>query len=169
MSIRQLIELRRAVTSTSFINGASDQEGAMSALLVAGRGPHPLSAIFQDLRRRLEGLRLVWLALLSLTLASVSSADPRKAEEIALVATGAADIISTELALRDGGFEELNPLVQSAASRIAIKSGATAGMILLARHLEKHGNPGAARILRWSGIVAWATATGWNVSLMVRY
>ena len=141
-----------------------------------GRRNPSLQAGLADSRRRfisgreLGKVAFSWLALLTcLALAPRLEADSRTAEELALVAAGAADIISTELALQGSNVHEANPLGQSTTSRIAIKSGATAGMLLLARYMDSHGNPGAARIIRWSGIAAWGTAAGWNVSLTFRY
>ncbi len=106
------------------------------------------------------------LVISVLILPSATSAD-QKVEEILMVAAAAADIALTErLLARDAGLAEGNPLMRGGPGvRIGIKAGATAGLILLARHFDHSGNHGLARALRWTTIGVWSSGAGWNVHL----
>jgi len=98
---------------------------------------------------------------------STAAAADQKTEEILLMTAAASDIISTEWALAHRDVVELNPLMQSPISRIAVKAGVTTGLILLARKFDRDGRHGAAKCIRWPAIGLWMGATGWNISVSI--
>lgn len=111
-------------------------------------------------------------ALILLLLLSAPAYADRKTEEILIVISQASDILSTELWINQGGSEG-NPILlalggNSLHRRIALKSAATTGTILLARLLERKNHPKLASTLRWASIIPTFSATGWNISLIVR-
>lgn len=106
------------------------------------------------------------LSILCLALASMASGDQRS-EELLMVGSALADIISTEIALAQHGIDEANPLLRHQGARIATKAAVTAGLIIAARKLEANGRRDIAKWLRWPAIVVWAGASGWNVAVTV--
>jgi hypothetical protein len=111
--------------------------------------------------------RLV-MVLVIVALSSAVYAD-QKTEEILVVASAAADVVSTEIWLRHDVATEANPLMQSRATRIVSKAAGTAGLLYLGRWLDNRGNDKAASFVRLTAASVWLTATGWNVSLTIRY
>lgn len=109
--------------------------------------------------------RFVLLGFILLSGASAFS--DQKLEETLLAVSAASDIVSTELGLRRGAAEA-NPLGREAWQRIAIKAGATGGIIAIGRYLDRRGHPGSARLLRLSTISLWFSATGFNVAVTMR-
>lgn len=88
--------------------------------------------------------------------------------EIALVGAGAADLMTTELALAHDGFRELNPVMGSPAARVGVKTLATVAVIAGSRELRRRGHRRWAKGLCWGGAVVWAGAAAWNVREMQR-
>jgi len=80
----------------------------------------------------------------------------------ALLIAGSADLVTTEVGLRRGGYVEANPLMSRPEFRITVKAASTAAVIGVSRHLEKKGRRKAARIVLWTGAAVWAGAAGWN-------
>jgi hypothetical protein len=107
------------------------------------------------------------LPLLSILLFGSQAFSDQKLEETLLVVSAASDILSTELGLRLGA-SEANPLGKEAWQRIAIKAGATAGILAIGRYLDREGCPGKARFLRLSAVSLWFSATGFNVAVTLR-
>lgn len=87
-----------------------------------------------------------------------------RSQEIGVVGAAAADVISTEVALANGGTEA-NPLMVNRTARIAVKSGTTAAVVLIARELEESGHTRAASILRMSIFTMWMGAAAWNLAV----
>jgi hypothetical protein len=90
-----------------------------------------------------------------LLLAGAASADTLDA---LVVGSAAADLYTTERALRVPGLYEMNPLIQSPAARVGIKSLAVVMTIVGARELKKHGHPRAAKVARIAIVVLWSGA-----------
>ena len=88
--------------------------------------------------------------------------------EIALVGAGAADLMTTELALAHDGFRELNPVMGSPAARIGVKTLATVAVLAGSRELKRRGHRGWAKAVCWSVAGAWVGAAAWNVREMRR-
>lgn len=110
------------------------------------------------------------LVAFALLLAVEASATDRKTEEIFLVAAAAADVVTTEIMLRQEGTYETNPLGRGPTwQRVAIKTAGVLTVASLARYAEGSGHGKAASILRWGAVSAWFAASSWNVSLTVRF
>lgn len=90
----------------------------------------------------------------------------RKLEESLVIGSALADIATTEYFLRNNpALAEGNPLAQSTATRVGIKTGATVGILMLARHFDRRGAHKTARVIRWTTISMWSGAAGWNLHL----
>ena len=84
------------------------------------------------------------------------------------IRTAAADIVSTELLLRDDRFTEGNPLMKSRAVRIGARAAMAGGMIYLHRHYKRKGEHSKAKTVLIITTAVWAAATMWNVRQMTR-
>lgn len=105
--------------------------------------------------------------VLSLLVVAAPALADRKLEEILLVSSAAADLISTEYSISKGATE-LNPFAgDTTAQRIAVKSAGTVAIVLLSRLMERQGHPKVASVFRFSAAAVNFTAAGWNVSMTV--
>lgn len=99
-------------------------------------------------------------ALIALFIASQVQA--QSLPRLALYASTAADLATTEFALHQG-FTEANPILsQSRIQRISICAGATFALDLSARWFQRNGHRRAASILLWSVTGAHIGASVWN-------
>lgn len=108
-------------------------------------------------------MRLVLAFSLVLVTSSVCSGWDRY--ETALVASTAADFITTEIGLARG-VHEANPLMRKRGVRIATGAAQVVLFDLLYRKLRKDGHDGWAKALILMPTVAHFGAAGWNVSVM---
>ena len=75
-----------------------------------------------------------------------------------MVGASAADLATSEIALRNPGLAEANPLMQSTGSRLAIKTLGTVGVISIHRELKRRKKNRAAKILAITAIAIWSGA-----------
>ena len=83
----------------------------------------------------------------------------------AIPAANLADLVTTEKALADGGYE-LNPAMRSKGARVTLKALATAGGMAGARKLFKDGHKTAGTIAALASIGIPLAASAWNVHQM---
>ena len=76
----------------------------------------------------------------------------------AMAGASAADLATTEMALRQPGLYEANPLMRSTGSRLAIKTLGTVGVISIHRELKRRKKHKAAKILAITAIAVWSGA-----------
>lgn len=72
-----------------------------------------------------------------------------------MAGASAADLVTSEAALRQPGLVEGNPLMQSTGSRLAIKAVGTAGVLGVHRELKRRKKHKAAKILAIVAISVW--------------
>lgn len=118
-----------------------------------------------------RGARWIMLALLTLGALSL----PARANALdkwfwGLQAAGAADLVSTEIWLHQGGPEaaELNPLGQHVGARVAMKVGYNAFAWWAARKLERDRHERWANVVRGAALSVQLGVSSWNVSLTLR-
>lgn len=75
-----------------------------------------------------------------------------------MAGASAADLVTTEMALRQPGMSEANPFLRSTGGRLAVKGLATAGVIGVHRELKRRKKNRAAKILAISAIAVWSGA-----------
>ena len=68
---------------------------------------------------------------------------------VAIVWGNLADYVSTEIALQRPGTYEMNPLGQTPANRIVLKSVGTTAQLLVVRYMGRR-NPKTARVVGWT-------------------
>jgi hypothetical protein len=124
--------------------------------------PGNLRSLVASIKRSLRKESFVKLVLrsgvtlgIALLLASPARADVL---DFAVVGAAAADNITTELALREPGLREGNPLLQSPAARVGVKGAAVIFGLAGAHHLKTHGHPRAAKVVKIVLVVAWSGA-----------
>ena len=87
------------------------------------------------------------------------------ASEVGLGLAASADLATTEVLLRRGGYAESNPfMATNTGTRVAMKLVATAAVVGVTRELRKKGKNRAANILCWSAASLWAGAALWNLN-----
>jgi len=104
------------------------------------------------------------LALALLLAASTASAD--LGDSLILGASGA-DIITTEMALRRGGYEA-NPLMREPGVRVLSKLAAGVIVVWAHRKLKRDGHSTKAKLVVIIAVVLWGGAAVWNVRAMSR-
>lgn len=82
----------------------------------------------------------------------------------AMFGASAADLITTEIALSQSGFVEVNPLFRNRAPRVAAKVLAPVALYGLSRELEKRGHRKWSKGLRWGAVAVWSAAAAWNIN-----
>jgi hypothetical protein len=75
-----------------------------------------------------------------------------------VVASAAADLITTERALSRPGLYEGNPLMQTPGARVGVKAVATAVVLLGCREMDRREHHGWSRGLRLAVVLAWSGA-----------
>ena len=88
-----------------------------------------------------------------------------KALMAGIPAANLADLVTTEMALRDGGLE-LNPLMRRPEVRYPLKAAATGLGMWGSKKLYETGNPTAAKTAAVLSIVIPLLAAGLNVKAM---
>lgn len=82
----------------------------------------------------------------------------------ALVGTAASDLVSTELALREPGTREANPLMATnTETRVAVKASVTALVFLASNHAHAKGHDKAALWLRIAVVAGYGYVTAHNL------
>lgn len=128
------------------------------------------SPVYHDYMKRWEPTErqwrtIEWLLVVAAILGGwILSGCSARSQEIGVVGAAAADVISTEVGLSNGGTES-NPLMENRTARIAVKSGTTAAVILIARELDSAGHTKAASIMRMSVFTLWMGAATWNLAV----
>jgi hypothetical protein len=83
--------------------------------------------------------------------------------DVLVIASGAADLYTTEWALRASpSLHEQNPLMQSPAARIGLKTLGTVGTVAGSRYLIRHGHPRAAKVVKVAVIALWSGLAAQN-------
>ena len=82
-----------------------------------------------------------------------------------MMGASAADLASTEYALRKPGLAEANPLMQGPAFRYAVKAATTAAVLASYRELNRRGKKKAAKALALFAIAAWSAAAAHNLHM----
>lgn len=75
-----------------------------------------------------------------------------------MAGASAADLATTEMALRRPGLVEANPFLRSTGGRLAIKTAATVGVLSVHRELKRRKKHKAAKILGIAAIAVWSGA-----------
>lgn len=88
---------------------------------------------------------------------------------IALVAAATADVVTTRIAIRNGGREANGLLTRiigpqpSTLKLVGVKLAAIGLIEASSAHLRRKGQHGLARANYWIATLAWAWASGWNL------
>ena len=78
--------------------------------------------------------------------------------DVLVVGSAAADIWTTERALRQPGLMEANPMLQTPGARIGAKAFGTVAILAGAKVLERKGHRGLSKALRIATVVFWSGA-----------
>ncbi len=104
-----------------------------------------------------------WIAAIALLLALFTAPAHASLLDAAVVGAATADVVTTEMALRQPGAYELNPLMQSPAARVGIKTAGIVAILATSHHLGTHGHRRASRVLRILTVVGWSAAAAHNL------
>ena len=108
-------------------------------------------------RRHLHPGRWALIFLTAAGLLAASEACPDVLDGLVVVSAGA-DMYTTEAALRSPRLQELNPLGQSAAARVGLKTLGCVGVLAASKHLERHGHKRAGKVTKIVIIALWSGA-----------
>ena len=85
-----------------------------------------------------------------------------------MAGASAADLATTEMALRRPGLAEANPMMREPATRAILKVGSAALVIVACRELKQRKHGRAAKVLAFAATAVWAGAAVNNVVQMNR-
>ena len=85
----------------------------------------------------------------------IPAAAPADTLDGLVITSAAADLATTEWALRQPGLREGNPFMREPAIRYAGKALGTTAVLGGSRYLERHGHRGWSRAIRIGAAVLW--------------
>lgn len=87
-----------------------------------------------------------------------------KAGVAVVISAAVADVVTTAHSTHPEAYPVMRPFTQSTVAFLAIKAGATAGIVTAANGLRRRGHPKLASGLLWGVASGWAAAAIWNAT-----